>query len=54
MKEAALAYARDEDVGEPVVVIVGDGDAHAVEFEVEAGGFGDVGEGAVAIVAVEL
>ncbi len=54
VEEAALADAGDENVWEAVVVVVGDGDAHAVEFNVEAGGFGDVGECAVAIVAIEL
>src|SRR5215472_1176555 len=50
----ALANASDEEIGEAIVVVVTDGDAHAVEFHVEAGNFGDVGEGAVAVVAVEL
>ena len=41
------------DVGKAVVVEVADGDAHAVELDVEAGGARDVGERAVAVVAVE-
>ena len=43
-----------EDVGKAVVVVVADGDAHAVHLDVEAGAAGDVGERAVAIVAIEL
>ena len=54
VEETALADAGDEDVGEAVIVVVSDCHAHAVEFKVESGGFGDIGEGAVAIVAVEL
>ncbi len=52
-KEAILADAGDEQVGEAVVVVIADGDAHAVHFDVEPGGFGDVGERAVAIVVIE-
>jgi len=36
VEEAALADAGDENVGETVVVVIGDGDRHAVEFNVEA------------------
>jgi hypothetical protein len=53
-EKIALANARDEEIGEAIVVVVTDGDAHTVEFHVEAGNFGDVSEGAVAVVAVEL
>ena len=53
MEEAVLADGSDQEVGEAVVVIVADGDAHAVHFHREAGHFGDVGESAVAIVPVQ-
>ena len=52
-KEAVLADAGDENVGKAVVVVIADGDAHAVHFNVETGAMGDVGEGAVAIIAIE-
>ncbi len=41
-------------IGEAVVVVIADGDAHAVQLDIESCGFGDVGESAVAIVAIEL
>ncbi len=53
VEQAVLADAGDENVGKAVVVVVADGDAHAVHFEVEASALGDVGEGSVAIVAIE-
>ena len=53
-KQAILPDASDENVGKSVVVVIADGDAHAVKFDVEAGGAGNVGESAVAIVFVEL
>ena len=52
-KEAVLADAGDENVRKAVVVVIADGDAHAVHFNVETGAMGDVGESAVAIVAIE-
>ena len=52
-EESVLADAGDEDVGKAVVVVVADGHAHAVEFDIETGAGGYVGEGAVAVVAVE-
>jgi len=52
-KKAALAYAGDEDVGKTIIVVIADGYSHAVELEVEASGARYVGEGAVAIIAVE-
>ena len=53
-EQTVLADAGDEDVGKAVVVVVADGDAHAVHLDVEAGAAGDIGERAVAIVAIEL
>ncbi len=53
-EQPILSDARDENVREPVVVIVTDGYAHAVTFDFQAGARGHIGEGAVAVVAVEL
>ena len=50
----ALADAGDENVGKAVVVVIAEGYAHAVHFDIEAGGAGDVGERTVAIVAIQL
>ena len=52
-EETALSDASDENVRKAIVVVVADRNAHAVHLDIEAGAFGDVGEGAVAIVAVE-
>ena len=52
-KQPALPDAGDEEVGKPVVVEVADGDTHAVHLDVEAGRARDVGERAVAIVAIQ-
>ncbi len=52
--EEAVAFERgDVDVVAAVVVVVADGDAHAVHLDVEAAAGRDVGERAVAVVAVE-
>ena len=52
--EQAVAFERgDVDVVAAVVIVVADGDAHAVHLDVEAAAARDVGEGAVAIVAIE-
>src|SRR4029077_19844774 len=50
----SLAEGGDEEIVEAVVIVVADGYAHAEEFDVETGFVGDVGEGAVVIVVVEL
>jgi hypothetical protein len=52
-EEAILADAGDEQIGEAVVVVIADGNAHAVHFDVESRGFRHVGEAAVAIVVIE-
>ena len=43
----------DIDIGITVIVVIGDSYTHAVERCSEACGFGDIGEGAVLVVAVE-
>ena len=53
MEQPVLTYAGDQNVGEPVVVIVPNGHAHAVHFYIESGASSDVGEGAVAVVAIK-
>ena len=52
-EQPVLADAGDKHVGEAVVVEVADGDAHAVQLDVEACGARDVGERAVPVVAIE-
>ena len=52
-EQPVLADAGDEEVGKAVVVEVADGDAHPVHLHVEAGGARDVGERAVAVVAIQ-
>src|SRR5258708_24159607 len=53
VKQAALAYAGDEEVGETVVIVISHGDAQAVHLHIQARAPGHVCEGAVAIVVVE-
>src|SRR5262249_48956950 len=53
LKELVLADRSDQDVRETVVVVIADGDAETVKLDREAGLLGDVGESAVAIVAIE-
>ena len=52
-EQPVLADAGDEEVGKAVVVVVADGDAHAVHLDVEARRARHVGERAVAVVAIE-
>src|SRR6266446_3803237 len=52
-EEPALADGGDENIGETIIVVIADGDAHSVKLDVEAGAAGHVGECAIAIVAVE-
>ena len=54
LKQAVLADGGDQNIGEAVVVVVGDGHAHAVHFDRQAGWRVTSREGAVAVVAVEL
>src|SRR5207247_6318725 len=52
-EEADAAVFGNENVGETVVVDVGDGDAHAVTADVEAGAGADVFEAAVGFLVVQ-
>ena len=52
-EQAVLSDAGDQDVGIAVVVEVADGGAHAVQLHIEAGAARDIGERAVAVVAVQ-
>ena len=42
--ERVAAVAGDVNILEAIVIVIGDGDAHAPAFAREAGGFRDVGE----------
>src|SRR5208337_980016 len=53
LKQPALSYSRNKKVREAIVVEIADGHAHPVHFDIETRAAGDVGECAVAIVAVE-
>ena len=54
VQEVGDPVVGDEDVHAPVAVVVGDGDAHPLaRVPVQADLLGDVGEGAVAVVAQE-
>jgi hypothetical protein len=52
LEEAALSHCRDQKIGKAVVVIIPDGYAHPVHLHCQAGALGDIGEGAVTVVAV--
>src|ERR1019366_8958524 len=52
-EQAILADAGNKDVGITVVVVVSDGNPHAVHLDVEPGAAGHVGKCSVAIVAIE-
>ena len=54
LKQPVLAHGGNQDIGEAIVIEIGDSHAHAVHFHRQAGTFGDVAEGSVAIVAIEL
>ena len=53
VKQMVAVERGNVDVVAAVVIVIGHGHAHAVHFDVEAAARGDVGEGAVVIVAVE-
>ncbi len=54
-EQTILTHARNQDVGQAVVVVVADGDAHAIHVcGVESGSVRHVCKSAIAIVAVEL
>src|SRR5438046_7954528 len=48
-----LSYAGDQDVGKTVVVVIPNRDSHPVHLHVKTGAAGNVGESAVAVIAVE-
>ena len=52
-EQAALSDAGDKNVREAVIVVIADGDAHAVEFDIESRMRGHISECAVMIVVVE-
>ena len=52
-KQSVLTHACDQNVWISVVVVVPDGDSHAVEFHVETGAGRDIGERSIAVVVVE-
>src|SRR5439155_11711787 len=54
VEEARFAQTGDVNVAPAAVVVVSHRDAHAVDLDPEPGLCGDVGEGAVAVVVVEL
>src|SRR2546422_3934375 len=43
----------DVDIHEPVVIVVSDGAAHAVHLHCQSGFAGDIGKGAVLVVAIQ-
>ena len=53
LKQAILAHGGDEDIGKAIVIVIRNGHAHAVHFHRQPGALGDIGEGAVAIVAIQ-
>ena len=53
MEQAVLTDAGDEDVREAIVVVIADRDAHAIQFDIEAGAGGHVRESAVVVVAIK-
>src|SRR6202035_2112406 len=53
VEEMVAVERGDVDVLAAVVVVVPDGHPHAVHLDVQAAATGDVGEGAVVVVAVE-
>src|SRR5215831_1620932 len=54
MEKDVLSPAGNEDVVEPVVVVIADGNPRGPDTTTQSGLRGDVAEGAVAIVAIQL
>jgi hypothetical protein len=52
-KQPALPHAGDEQVWKPIVVEISGGHAHAVHLHIQSGAAGDIGERAVAVIAIE-
>src|ERR1700682_4941353 len=53
-EQAILSDAGDQNVREAVVVEVPYRHSHAIHFDIEPGGTGNVGESAVAVIAIKL
>ena len=47
----AVVQPSNEQIGMPIVVVIGSGNAHVVARACKPGGTGDIGENAVAIIA---
>src|SRR4029078_5060751 len=52
-KETILADAGDQHVGKAVVVEIAHGDTHPVHLDIETGRLRHIGEGAVAVIAIQ-
>ncbi len=52
-KQAVLTDTGNQDVGVTVVVVIANGHAHAVQFDVESGSRGDIRERSVAVVVIK-
>ena len=53
VEELIRGYVREKNVGASIIVVVPDGDPHAVACPGDSRTLGDVGEGAVVIVAIQ-
>ena len=53
VKELVSSDVREEDVGPPVVVVIADGDSHAITGAGNAGALSHVGKRTVVVVAIE-
>src|SRR5207253_7326516 len=53
VKEVIAAHRRDEHVVQAVVVVIADGQTHAVETHVQAGTGGDIAEAVLAVVMIK-
>jgi len=54
VKETALTYGGNEYVVIAIVVVVADGDAHAIHADCQSRLLRNIGKGSVAIVVIEL
>src|SRR5207248_8055851 len=54
LEQAVLTHASDQDVRIAVVVVVSNGHAHSIHFNIKTGSTGYIGESSIAIVAIEL
>ena len=53
MKELIPGYIGEEDVCPPVVIVVPDGDAHAISLAFHTSALCNIGEGSVAVIVVQ-